>query len=231
MITLISENAYSEIVHIANYDKFWVWAGISRRNEIHNAKMIYLLQGEIFENDFGEPKFIPQGGTQPSRHDQEIWIVYRVRTLNWNDRIYEKIRKSFEHWSMYPGKIVGVQIDFDASTKNLGKYASFLHSLRSRLPINCSISVTGLMDWAYQASPEDLNALSQNIDELVFQTYQGRNTVKNIDSYIERLRDIKIPFLLGVAEDANWTNPTFLSKNPNFKGYVLFLTNKKHREN
>ena len=69
------------------------------------------------------------------------------------------------------------------------------------------LSVTGLMDWASQAAPEDLDALSGTVDELVFQTYRGRETLRDIDVYLARLGRLHIPFRLGLAEGASWSPP------------------------
>ncbi len=70
------------------------------------------------------------------------------------------------------------------------------------MPKDCGLSVTGLMDWASQASLEDIDKLSATVDELIFQTYRGRETVKDIDAYLARLGRLKVPFRLGLAEGA-----------------------------
>jgi hypothetical protein len=116
-------------------------------------------------------------------------------------------------------------MDFDASTRGLQGYVAFLRALRQALPADCALSVTGLMDWASQASPEDLNDLSGAVDEVIFQTYRGRETVNDIDAYVARLDRVRIPFRLGLAEGAQWSPPAGLALNPHFQGYVVFLRN------
>ena len=85
--------------------------------------------------------------------------------------------------------------------------------------------MTGLMDWASQASLEDIDALSGTVDEIIFQTYRGRETVQNIDAYVARLDRLRVPFRLGLAEGAIWAPPEALGRNANFRGYVVFLRN------
>ena len=122
-------------------------------------------------------------------------------------------------------RVAGVQIDFDASTHGLERYAAFLAELRKALPEGCRLSVTGLMDWASQASLEDIDKLSGTVDEMIFQTYRGRETVKDIDAYLARLGRLHVPFRLGLAEGAQWSAPATLTRNPHFLGYVVFLRN------
>jgi hypothetical protein len=81
------------------------------------------------------------------------------------------------------------------------------------------------MDWASQASLEDIDALAGTVEEIVFQTYRGRETVQNIDAYVARLDRLRIPFRLGLAEGANWSSSDRLAHNANFRGYVVFLRN------
>ena len=81
------------------------------------------------------------------------------------------------------------------------------------------------MDWASQGEPEDLDALKGAVDEVVFQTYRGSETVRDIDAYLERLRRVRIPFRLGLVEGGAWSQSADLASNPLFKGYVVFLRN------
>jgi hypothetical protein len=81
------------------------------------------------------------------------------------------------------------------------------------------------MDWASQAEPEDLDALSGTVDEIIFQTYRGRETVNNIDAYLSTIDRVHIPFRLGLAEGAAWIPPIGLTHNHYFQGYVVFLSN------
>jgi hypothetical protein len=215
-----------EAVRAADYDSFWLWAGVRARPELDKAKTIYLLQGEIGPDRLnGAMRLKAQGGAAPGPHTQALWLAYRVRSLDWGPEIAAAIAHRLSLWRAEPGPVVGIQLDFDASTRGLKGYAAFLKALRQTLPADCAMSVTGLMDWASQASPEDLDELAGTVDEVIFQTYRGRQTVKDIDAYLSRLDRVRIPFRLGLAEGAQWSPPINLTLNRHFQGYVVFLRN------
>jgi Protein of unknown function (DUF3142) len=218
--------ASGEIVRAADYDSYWLWAGVRARPELDKAKTVYLLQGEI--GAAGADRAVrlkAQGGAAPGPHAPALWLAYRVRSLDWGPEITAAIAHRLALWRAEPGRVIGVQMDFDASTRGLKNYAAFLHALRQKLPADCALSVTGLMDWAAQASPEDLDDLADTVDEVIFQTYRGRDTVADIDDYLARLDRVRIPFRLGLAEGAAWSPPASLVLNPHFQGYVVFLRN------
>jgi hypothetical protein len=218
--------AAKAIVRAAEYDSYWLWAGVRARSELDKAKTIYLLQGEIGADRAGDPvRLKAQGGAAPGPHAPALWLAYRVRSLDWGPEIAAAIAHRLALWRAEPGRVIGVQMDFDASTRGLKNYVAFLRGLRQALPADCALSVTGLMDWASQASPEDLGALSGSVDEVIFQTYRGRETVADIDPYLARLDRVRIPFRLGLAEGAAWSPPASLALNPHFQGYVVFLRN------
>jgi hypothetical protein len=60
---------------------------------------------------------------------------------------------------------------------------------------------------------------------MIFQTYRGRETVKDIDAYLARLGRLHVAFRLGIAEGAQWSAPGSLAHNSHFLGYVVFLRN------
>jgi hypothetical protein len=213
------------IVRAADYDSYWLWAGVRARADIEKARTIYLLQGEVGPDRAGAVRLTAQGGGEPGPHAATLWLAYRARSLDWSPDIIAAILRRYEAWRAKPGGVAGVQVDFDATTRGLANYAAFLRDLRRSLPEGCRLSVTGLMDWASQASLEDIDALSGTVDEIIFQTYRGRETVQNIDAYVARLDRLRVPFRLGLAEGAVWAPPEALGRNANFRGYVVFLRN------
>jgi len=222
---ILAASAWAGEVRAADHDAYWLWAGVRARPEILRAHTLYLLQGEVAPGP-GGVRLKAQGAAQPGPHAPKFWLAFRVRSLDWTPEIRTGVLRKLAAWRAQPGEVLGIQVDFDAATHGLDGYVAFLRQLRAALPQNCGLSVTGLMDWASQASPEDLSALSGTVDEVVFQTYRGRNTVENIDAYLARLGRLKIPFRLGLAEGADWTEePTGLKNNPHFLGYVVFLRN------
>jgi hypothetical protein len=217
-----------ERVRAQDYDAFWLWAGVRARPEVETAKTVYQLQGEIGPGTRdGAIRMKAQGGGGPAPHAATLWLVYRVRSLDWPPEIVAEIVRRLALWRAAPGPVAGVEIDFDASTRRLADYADFLRALRAKLPNDCKLGVTGLMDWASQAAPEDLDKLASVVDEIVFQTYRGRDTVADIDAYMARIGRVLVPFKLGLSEDALWSAPAALADNKYFQGYVVFLRNRE----
>ena len=226
LLLIATPAAAGETVRAVDYDSYWLWAGVRARPELETAKTVYLLQGEIgADRAGGAVRLKAQGGAAPGPHAPALWLAYRVRSLDWGPEITAAIAHRLALWRAEPGRVIGVQMDFDASTRGLKNYVAFLSALRRALPADCALSVTGLMDWAAQASPEDLDDLSGAVDEVIFQTYRGRETVEDIDAYLARLDRLRIPFRLGLAEGAQWSPPAGLALNPHFQGYVVFLRN------
>jgi hypothetical protein len=215
----------AETVRAADYDAYWLWAGVKARPEIARARVLYLLQGEIGPNAEGRVRLKAQGGAQPAPHTATLWLAYRVRSLDWPPDILDGVKRKLAAWRSESGPVAGIQLDFDATTRGLGRYAEFLRQLRRDLPEGCGLSVTGLMDWASQGAPAALSDLSGTVDEVIFQTYRGKDTAPDIDAYLARLGRLTIPFRLGLAEGANWSAPARLVDDFHFRGYVVFLRN------
>ena len=154
-----------------------------------------------------------------------MWIVYRAETLHWGDDIMPQIRADIARWKGAGNGVKGIQIDFDAATRGLSDYAGFLRALRSQLPPDLKLSVTGLLDWSSQGDSDDLNALAGVVDEIVLQSYQGRSTVPGYEAYLARLSRLDMPFKIGLVQNGEWRAPKSLARDPDFHGYVVFLLN------
>jgi hypothetical protein len=141
--------------------------------------------------------------------------------------VYGEILARLRRWRTAGNLVIGLQIDFDAHTRRLGEYAQFLADLRARLPADCRLSITGLLDWSSQGDSVALDALGGVVDEVVLQTYQGRHTIPSYQAYMASLGRMTIPFRIGLAEGGDWTAPPGLAANPWFRGYVVFLSNPK----
>jgi hypothetical protein len=139
--------------------------------------------------------------------------------------VYGQILARLSRWRAAGDPVVGVQIDFDSGTRHLADYAVFLRDLRARLPADCRLSITGLLDWSSQGDSDALDALGGVVDEVVLQTYQGRHTIPGYEAYLARLSRMTIPFKIGLVEGGDWTTPPDLAANPWFRGYVVFLKN------
>ena len=72
---------------------------------------------------------------------------------------------------------------------------------------------------------EQVNQLRGIVDEVVFQTYQGRRTIPNYAEYFPGVGHLTVPFKIGLVQGGTWNSPAELSRNPWFRGYVVFLLN------
>lgn len=207
-----------------DYDAFWLWAGVGPQPILRQARKLYILDGEVRD---GQPVgFVPLLARPPQLQDKELWLVMRTDTLDWPEAAYARLFADLEAWHA-SNRLVGVQIDFDARTRDLDRYAEFLRNLRTRLPPRYRLSVTGLMDWSANGDPAALHKLKDTVDEVVVQTYQGRATIPGYDGYFDRMRGFDIPFRVGVVQGGRWVEPAGLKANPAFRGYVVFLLNPR----
>jgi hypothetical protein len=153
-------------------------------------------------------------------------MVVRVETLDWPEAVYNQVLSALARWRAAGNKVVGLQIDFDAGTRHLENYAAFLADLKKRLPTDCRLSITGLLDWSSNGDPAGLAALGGVVDEVVLQIYQGRRVIPGYQGYLAALDRVQIPFRIGLLQGGDWEVPDRLADNPWFRGYVVFLVNE-----
>lgn len=213
----------TERVDAADYDAFWLWAGVTPQPVLSQAKTVYIFAGEVRARD---PSHVVdmRAGVPRVRH-ADVWLVYRVETLGWGPEVLPRIAGDVAAWRAAGNRVAGVQVDFDAATRGLENYAAFLREVRRGLPDGAKLSVTGLLDWSARGDPEALAALGGAVDEIVIQTYQGRETVPGYDAYLSRLDRMRTPFKVGLVQGGEWREPEGLRANPMFRGYVVFLVN------
>jgi hypothetical protein len=219
--------AQAGVVDASHYDAFWLWAGVRAQPAVlAHANRLYLLSREVRP---GNPAYlVDQRPGIPRLQGSEIWMVVRVETLQWTPAIYRQVLTDLTRWREVGNNLVGMQIDFDARTRHLQDYAVFLKDLRQRLPADCQLSITGLLDWSANGDPAGLDALAGVVDEVVLQIYQGRRTIPGYESYLSRLGRLKIPFRIGLVQGGEWRVPPGLESHPYFRGYVVFLLNQNH---
>ncbi|MCL2161736.1 MAG: DUF3142 domain-containing protein [Betaproteobacteria bacterium] len=217
--------AQADTVDAHHYDAFWLWAGVrAQPSVLACANRLYLLSREVRP---GNPaRLIDQRPGIPRLQDTEVWMVVRVETLQWTPAIYRQVLRDLARWREASNRVVGIQIDFDARTRHLQHYAAFLKDLRQRLPADCQLSITGLLDWSANGDPAGLDALAGVVDEVVLQIYQGRSVIPGYESYLSRLGRLKIPFRVGLLQGGEWRVPPGLESHPYFRGYVVFLLNQ-----
>lgn len=215
-------------VDARQYQAFWLWSGVRPQAVLGQATTLYLLQGEIRPAARGQPGQLVARGVQPVRLPQPvIWLSYRVATLDWSPAVIGQLQQQLMQWRGMGSRVRGIQIDFDAATPKLAGYATFLRQLRSQLPVDCALGITGLLDWSAHGDVAVLNGLQDVVDEVVVQTYRGRFTEANYAAYLPALAKLTLPFRLGLVQygvwDPDWQR--WLMRSPAYRGSVVFLLN------
>lgn len=210
----------------ADYDAFFLWAGVRPRDVLETARTVYLLAGEIRHRD---PDTFVRLRSVPRVSFAEIWLTVRVERIDWSEAAYRAVLGELELWRAAGNRLAGLQIDFDAATRGLVNYAQFLGNLRERLPARCALSVTGLLDWSAGGDPAALAGLAGVVDEIVIQTYQGRNTIPGYESYFRSVARLGMPYRVALVEGGEWREPDELADDPGFLGYVVFLLPREDR--
>jgi len=213
-----------DIVDAHDYDAFWLWAGVKPQPVLKSAQEIYILAGEVRAGDKAE--FIPLRAP-PNINHAKVWLVVRVETLDWTSSQFEMLTDLVDRWERAGNNLVGVQIDFDAETRHLDSYAAFLGQIREQLSDEYLLGVTGLMDWSANGDPKHIKQLAGVIDEVIYQTYQGRNTIPRYAKWMRNLNHTPMPFRIGLVQEGEWKEPPNLTKNAKFRGYVVFLLNPR----
>ena len=210
-------------VDAAQYDAFWLWAGVRPQAVLRSAARVYLLQGQIEASPV--VRLVSQRPAVPHVAGADVWMVVRVETLRWSPLVEQQVLGQLARWRAAGNRVVGLQIDFDARTRHLGEYAQFLGRLRGRLPSEYRLGITGLLDWSANGDPAGLDALAGVVDEIVLQIYQGRHVIPGYAGYLRRLDRMRVPFRIGLLQGGDWVPPAGLRANPKFRGYVVFLHN------
>ncbi|QIH05472.1 MULTISPECIES: DUF3142 domain-containing protein [Pseudomonas] len=215
-------------VDATDHDAFWLWSGVRTQPVLAQAKVLYILQGQVSRSRRHPGRgveLIAQGLPVSRLSQDQVWVVYRAHTLAWPETIYSQLLGQVQRWQDSGTQVVGVQIDFDSSTGELERYGHFLSDLRQRLPSRYRLSITGLMDWSSNGDPQAISQLKGVVDEVVVQTYQGRYSIPNYASYLPRLDRMGLPYKVGLIQGGDWQEPQALRDSPWFRGYVVFLQN------
>lgn len=192
---------------------------------MRDARVVYLHQGEISSRQ-GSAVFTRMGAPVSRLTFQNIWLTIRITTTEIPDSAWQQIFILLQRWKYAGNNVIGLQIDFDAATQRLDEYSDFLTRLRSLLPHEYALGVTGLLDWAQTGNVATLNALP--VDELVVQSYQGRHTVANYRAYLPALSGLTIPWKVGIVQHGIWDKEqeSQFSQSPWFRGMVVFMLNR-----
>lgn len=211
----------TERVDPADYDAFFLWAGVKPPAVLAKARTVYLLAGEVRAGD--NTRLVSLRPGTPNGNHVSLWLTVRAERLDWQEAVYRRIFADLARWEGAGNRLVGLQIDFDSNTRGLANYAAFLTDLRRRLPARYKLSVTGLLDWSAHGDPVALGKLAGTVDEVVIQTYQGRHTIPGYERYMASLAHLPLPYKVALVEHGEWRAPKALASDPEFKGYVVFL--------
>lgn len=201
---------------------YWIWAGI-RPHVPKKDAVLYIYQGHITQAT--DRTQYERLGVAPHPLAHDIYIVYRI-TKNLPDpkTLLSIFNVNCAHWKRHQVNVVGLQLDFDAPTSKLSVYGDFLKKLRKELPSSYHLSLTGLGDWILNSPKKDLEKISRSSNEVVFQLYQGRTTLPNIQTYLSKLSRFSFPFKIGLlAKESPQQYVTHVKQNPFFKGAILFI--------
>lgn len=211
-------NAPEKGVDPAHYDSFFVWAGVTPPPAVAaRARTLYLLAGEVRRDG----RYVALRAT-PRVRGAGVWLVVRTAHLDWTPALEQRLFAELDRWAG-ANRVLGLQVDFDATTRGLDRYAGFLAELRRRLPPRYRLSVTGLMDWSANGDPAALAALRGVVDEIVVQSYQGRHTIPGYERYLAKLARVPVPFRVAVVQGGHWAEPAGLARAPYYRGTVVFL--------
>lgn len=209
-----------ERVKAQDHHAFFLWPGVAAPPWLRTAREVYLLAGEVRHQP--DSRFTPLRAT-PAAVGPALWLVVRIERLDWQPAIHAEILRTLATWEAAGNRIRGLQIDFDAATRGLERYAEFLGGLRKSLPGRWALSITGLMDWSAGGTPQALQRLAGTVDEIVVQTYQGRSTIPGYEAYLQALQRLRMPYRIGLVQNGFWRPPVWLQRDPWFRGYVVFL--------
>jgi hypothetical protein len=229
VLLLTAAPAPRAAVDPAQYHAFWLWNAAGARPYLDRAATLYVLQGEIAAGRDGVARLMRQGIAALALPGPEVYLVYRLRTLDWGSGIVAGLRNDIAAWQHAGSRIAGIQLDFDARTLGLADYAAFLKRVRGELPQPYRLSVTGLLDWSTGGAPEAFAAMAGTVDEIVFQAYRGRQTIPGYRDYLTAVARLRLPFRIGLVEGGAWepADEERLAASPFFRGAVVFLLRQR----
>ncbi|MGL5333380.1 MAG: DUF3142 domain-containing protein, partial [Aeromonas veronii] len=120
-------------VDASSYHAFWLWSATRHQPVLAQATTLYLHQGEILNRPSG-PRFIKLGRAPTPLQTEQLWLVVRVNTLPLSADHKKLLVRLYQEWRKAGAKVTGIQIDFDAATRQLDRYATSLQQLRQVLP-------------------------------------------------------------------------------------------------
>lgn len=202
---------------------FWAWrTNVPSEVEIHQAfaatkaQTLFLRTGQYDLATGALQRIRPVSGQLPA--SVELHLVYngtREFLRGWEQlepsaiaaSIADTFRADLVRANNDHARVVGLQLDFDAPTRLLPKYATTLRRLRELLPPNIKLSITGLPTWA---NSQDLNAALAAVDFWIPQCYGTTipthvsqripiSSPSDVARTIRQMRQLDKPFYAGLS--------------------------------
>lgn len=210
----------ANLVDPATFDEFFVWTGTRPGAVPVGARVFYILAGEVHREGASRLVMLNAG---PRLSQGSVWMVVRTERLDWSEATMSAMIAALARWQSAGNPVVGLQIDFDAATGAVDRYAAFLQRVRRVLPARWKLSATGLLDWGAHGNPAALARLAGTVDELVLQTYRGRHTEPGYADYFPAIARLPVRHKVALVAGGVWCAPAALATDPRFDGYVVFL--------
>lgn len=202
---------------------YWLWAGITAKDAPANSGL-YVFQGRVYVEK-GKTLYQRLGLYPHPIKSSKLFLVYRLEgQLPDAETVVSIFQHSVSQWRRHPVTVSGIQLDFASPTSKLLEYSHFLEDVRKQLPKEYELSITGLGDWAINGNEDALRRISSSADEVVFQLYQGRQLLSDIETYIHGLTNYSLPFRIGLLDKSPMpTSVNTLKANPHFQGIIYFI--------
>ena len=178
---------------------------------------LFLRAGQFDIKNQTATRIQPMTGAFPSG-GVELYLVYNaapklLREFEQTDHaklaaaIADTYHSDLERANRDRAKVLGLQLDFDVPTRLLPKYAELLKSLRSSLPPDTNVSITGLPSWI---ESNDLDGVLKVVDFWIPQFYGGEipatvdrkipiASAADVARYVNRVRRLGRPFYAGIS--------------------------------
>ncbi len=201
---------------------YWIWAGISSQ-DAPKFSVLYVYQGLVFQKE-NQLIFLRKGLYPHQIEAKKIYLTFRFKNLPKYIDFEALAARYINDWEWHGVNVEGLQIDYDSATAKLPEYKDFLVKFRKKLPKNYKLSITGLGDWVLYEKPGILSEIKNNVDEIVFQLYQGRKMIDGLDVYVKKLLLLNFPFKVGLLSSFQEQKLIkTLNRNQYYQGSLIFI--------
>ena len=199
----------------------WVW----KEPDIELAqeyKHWVLYQGDIIADNSNI--FVKRGVMPVHIEDHELTLLFRIYALPDVELLAKQVSYAIEQWEMHDTNIQSIQLDYDAASSELARYARYVRALKHALP-DIHLSITGLVSW-YDDNFPDLITLGAEVEYIAFQLYQNYAPLARAEQYASRLTNYPYPYKLGITMHEGFSEYRF-KEGPHYLGDMVFINSRK----